>query len=119
MCNCIDRPVLVDISNEQSSFKGTLEKLEVGNWVLLMSCPECNQLWKVEEWDKYQVSYAVKVPSKENWEGFDSESLIRQAMIEKRGGLTAQTCMQSGCNINQVKGSAFCVNHLYEGGTRA
>lgn len=119
MCKCIDKPVLVDISNEHSAFKRPLEKLEVGNWVLLMKCLDCNQLWKIDEWDKYQVSYAVKIPSKENWEGFDSEVLIKQAMIENRGGLTYQRCMQSGCNINQVKGSAYCVNHLYVGGTRA
>lgn len=119
MCKCIDKPVLVDISNEHSAFKSSLEKLEVGNWVLLMKCPECKQLWKIDEWDKYQVSYAVKIPSQENWEDFDSEALIKQVMIENRGGLENQKCMQSGCYINQVKGSAYCVNHLYAGGTRA
>ena len=119
MCQCIDRSVLVDINNEHSSFKSKLEKLEVGNWVLLMSCPECKQLWKVDEWDKYQISYAVKVPTKENWEDFDSENLIKQAMIENRGGLIHEKCMWAGCSINRVKGSAYCVNHLYEGGTRA
>ncbi len=119
MCNCKEQPTLIDISNYHSEFKSKLSQLEVGNWVLLMQCPDCNQLYKVDEWDKYQTCYAVKIPSSVDWESFDSESIIKEQMVQNRGGLTNEPCMWSGCDINQVKGSAFCVNHLYSGGTRA
>lgn len=119
MCHCKEQPVLVDITNEHSAFKSKLTQLDVGNWVLLMACPDCNQLWKVDEWDKYQICYAVKVLTQENWESFDNESLIKEQMVKNRGGLEKENCRWSGCNFKQVKGSAFCVNHLYEGGTRA
>ncbi|MDX2425669.1 MAG: hypothetical protein QNK15_05380 [Cycloclasticus sp.] len=84
-----------------------------------MRCPECGQYYKVDEWDKYQTCYAVKIPSQDNWESFDSESLIKDQMTVNRGGLTNDSCMWSGCNLKQVKGSAYCVNHLYSTGARA
>jgi hypothetical protein len=119
MCNCNEQATLIDISNNHAEFKSKLNQLEVGNWVLLMQCPDCNQLYKVDEWDKYQRCYAVKISSSESWEQFDSEALIKEQMIKNRGGLTNYQCMWAGCNIKQVKGSAYCVNHLYSGGTHA
>ena len=118
MCNCNEQPALVDITNNHSAFQSPLKEIVVGNWVKLMECPECNQLWKVDEWDKYQTLYAVKVPEKEGWGNFDSVSLIKEKMISNRGGLTETKCMWAGCNKMQVKGSAYCINHLYETGAR-
>ena len=118
-CNCEEQPELVEISNEHSAFKSKLNELAVGDWVLLMTCPNCDQLWIVDEWDKYQASYAIKISTQENWELFDAESLVKEKMIQNHGGLTQDDCMWSGCNSKQVKGSALCVNHLYEGGARA
>lgn len=119
MCNCNDQPNLFDISNNNSDFKSKLNQLEIGDWVLLMQCPDCKQLYKVDEWDKYQTSYAIKLPSSKNWESFDSKSMIKEKMVKDRGGLSKEKCMWAGCHIKQVKGSAYCVNHLYEGGARA
>ena len=118
MCNCEEQPTLIEISNNHSDLKSKLKQVDVGNWVLLMQCPSCKQLYKVDEWDKYQTCYAVKIPSSENWETFDSEPLIKNQMIQNRGGLTNDPCMLAGCNIKQVKGSAYCVDHLYSSGTR-
>ena len=119
MCNCSEQPTLIDISNSHSDFKSKLNKLEVGNWVLVMQCPDCCQHYKVDEWDKYQTCYAVKIPSQDNWESFDRESLIKDQMVVNRGGLTNEPCMWTGCNLKQVKGSAYCANHLYSTGARA
>lgn len=119
MCSCEKQRTLIDISNNHVDFKSKLIQLDVGDWVLLMQCPECEQHYKVDEWDKYQTCYAVKISSPESWEAFDSEPLIKEQMIENRGGLTTEECMWSGCALKKVKGSAYCVNHLYAGGTRA
>jgi hypothetical protein len=112
MCNCLEQPDLVDISNNHSEFKSKLSKLEVGKWVLLMSCPDCEQLWKVDEWDKYQNCFAFKIHSREDWEAFDSEALVKELMVKKRGGLTDSECLSSGCSLNQVKGSLLCQSSL-------
>lgn len=119
MCNCQEQSNLVEITNNHPEFKSKLTKLETGNWVLLMICPDCKQLWKVDEWDKYQTCYAVKIPLRDNWEAFDNEPLIKEIMIKSHGGLTESKCLSAGCNLNQLNGSAYCVNHLYAGGTRA
>ena len=86
MCNCKLQPELVDISNSHKEFKSKLELLETGYWLFLMRCQECSQLWKVDEWDKYQQSYAVKISVQESWEKFDSTALIKEKIIENRGG---------------------------------
>ncbi|TLM72397.1 metal-binding protein [Microbulbifer harenosus] len=119
MCLCKLQPKLVDISNSHTEFKSKLDQLEVGDWAFLMRCQECCQLWKVDEWDKYQQSYAVKIPDKENWKKFDSTALIKEKIMENRGGLTSVPCQWSGCSFKQVKGSAYCVNHLWSTGARA
>jgi hypothetical protein len=119
MCNCKDLPDLLEISNCHAEFKARLSQIKVGNWVLLMSCPSCGQLWKVDEWDKYQNCYAAKISTQENWESFSTEELIKAQIVKNHGGFTNEKCMWSGCSVNQVNGSAFCVNHLYAGGTRA
>lgn len=119
MCNCKELPTLVEISNSYVDFKLNLNSLEVGDWVHLMECQDCSQLWKLDEWDKYQNCYAVKLPTKEGWQQFDSESLIKEKMLENRGGVTNQNCIWANCNLNQVKGSAYCINHLWQTGARA
>ncbi len=119
MCSCKEQPALIEISNTYADFLSNLNQQDVGHWALLMSCQECNQLWKVDESDNFQPCYAVKIPSQENWEEFDSESLIKEKMIENRGGLTQHYCMWPKCNFKKVKGSTLCVNHLWETGSRA
>ncbi|MEH6469093.1 MAG: hypothetical protein V7725_05720 [Porticoccus sp.] len=108
----------MEVSNNHADFKSTLNQLDVGNGVLLMSCPDCNQLWRVDEGDKYEACYAAKISTQENWESFDTEPLIKAKMIENCGGLTERYCMWSKCNSKQVKGGTLCVNHLWITGSR-
>lgn len=119
MCNCKELPTLIEISNIYSDFKSNLKRLEVGDWVHLMECRDCSQLWKMDEWDKYQNIYAVKLSSKEGWQQYDNEPLIKEKMLQNRGGLSNQNCIWANCNLKQVKGSAFCINHLWQAGARA
>jgi len=119
MCNCKENPELIDISNNYTSFNQSLDQLDVGEWALLMQCKLCKQLYKVDVWDKLQTIYAVKIPLKENWKVFEADHLIKERIIKNRGGLTQGDCAWINCNEKQVKGSAFCVNHIYSSGTRA
>jgi hypothetical protein len=74
----------------------------------------------VDEWDKYQTLYAIKVPSKDNWEKFDGTFLIKERMIQNRGGLEVDVkCIWENCGLNAVLGSTYCVDHLYDTGARS
>ena len=118
MCQCQKLSELVDITNWHKEFKSNLNQISVGDWVLLMSCQECGQLWKVDEWDKYQTSYAVKLKSQENWESYNSDSLIKKHMIKNRGGLIDTICIYGGCKMQCVNGVVFCIEHLWDTGAR-
>lgn len=117
-CHCQQQVELVEISNQYSDFIARFTQVDLGNWVKLMECPRCGQLWKVDVYDKYQTVYAVKIPSKSDWEQFDSEARIKARMIENRGGLADKKCMWAKCKNRQVRGSAYCVDHLYASGAR-
>ncbi len=118
MCNCKEQPALIDVSNNYVDFNSTLNQLDVGNGVLLMSCPDCNQLWRVSEGDKYEACYEEKISTPDNWEAFDSVPRIKAKMIEDRGGLTERYCMWSKCDKKQVKGDTLCIDHLWITGSR-
>ena len=118
MCNCQQHSVLMDITQCYSSFTEEFLEVEIGDWVSLQKCQNCGQHWRVNAWDKLQTQYALKVSSVENWEAINMEPLIKEKMITNRGGLTSDSCMWFDCNSKQVKGSAFCVDHLYSGGSR-
>jgi hypothetical protein len=90
----------------------------VGNWVRLHRCKACGQLWRIDEWDKYQTQFAAKVPSFEGWESFDTSKLQKDFLIQSRGGLTQSECSWAGCKNAQVKGVAYCADHLFETGAR-
>lgn len=63
MCQCKKHPDLVVISDRHSDFKKRYVPIVYGSWILLMRCESGGQFWKVGEWDKYQVSYAAKIPN--------------------------------------------------------
>lgn len=84
----------------------------------LMRCPKCNQLWQVSEWEKYQILYATKVTDEANWDT-ESEQLIKCKMIQNRGGIDVSKCLWEACTSNAVKGSYYCIDHLYNTGTRS
>ena len=67
-CGCNQQDTLVDITDGYPGFADKFNTVEFGNWVKLMQCPECRQLWKVDEWDKYQTLYALKVSRGDGWE---------------------------------------------------
>ena len=118
-CSCAHYETLVDITNNHTEFVNNFDFIEYGDWVKLMRCQSCGQLWKVDEWDKYQALYAQKISELETWKAVDSATLVKERMIKNRGGLDANRCLWKECSLKAVKGNAYCVNHLYETGTRS
>lgn len=118
-CNCGELESLADITQSYTEFIKNLQLLSYGQQVKLMKCFTCNQLWIVEEWDKYQASYAVKIQTDVNWQDFDFSDLIKERIIHNRGGLGLSKCVYANCESRQVNSSAYCAHHLYEMGKRS
>ena len=118
-CTCSGRSDLVEIGQHYTAFVAGMRCLETADWVKLLQCPECGQLWRTDEWDKYQTLYARKLDSPEGWESADMESLIKLRIVENHGGLDTSSCLAKGCEQYALKGRAYCVDHFYETGTKA
>ena len=104
MCNCKEQSELIDICDDPVDFRAKLNQLDAGDGLLLMSCPDCNQLWKIDNWDDYQPCYAVKISTQENWVDFDSDELIKEKMIENRGGLSGRIGSWSNGEASKLNG---------------
>ncbi len=116
-CSCSKLPALVKMeANRELLIQ--LDELSTGNWDYLCRCRKCGQLWRIDECDKYQVQFAVKITDLSRWQEFDSEPLRKQYLIEARGRLAEEPCNWAGCDQQRVKGVAYCVDHLYATGAR-
>ena len=112
-CNCSARNKLVDISNTHAQFVAGMRCLATGDWIKLLECPDCGQLWRADEWDKYRPMYALKLNEAAGWESVDIDSLIKQRIVASHGGLDASICLAKDCKLHALKGRAYCVNHFY------
>ncbi len=118
-CHCKELSQLVDVEDTPANFEKGLTELKSGNWVRLMQCPNCEQLWRISVWDKYQVQFAFKIDDIEGWEEFDNLELQKKFLLESRGGTESSgQCAMKNCVALPVKNIAFCLEHLYETGAR-
>lgn len=92
--------------------------MAIGNWIKLFRCKVCGQHWSIDEWDKYVDRVITRITDVENWESNDSTSLRKGLLLASRGGTTNEECAWAGCKGKQVKGVAFCIDHLYATGAR-
>jgi len=118
-CSCGGRSDLVEVGQYYTEFVAGMRCLDTGDWVKLLQCPGCGQLWRTDAWDKYQTLYALKLSSLEDWESVNMETLIKARMVENHGGLATSPCLAMGCKQFALKGRAYCVDHFYETGARA
>jgi hypothetical protein len=118
MCECNQLSDAIYLELLPSTFYNTLTEQEVGDWVRLFRCSDCEQLWRIDEWDKYQNQIAIKIPTTREWELFDSSAHVKQLILQSRGGETNEICRMARCNRAAVMGVAFCIDHLYDTGAR-
>lgn len=117
-CHCGDRRDLIDISQNHAEFVEGMRCLATADWIKLLQCPECAQLWRTDEWDKYETLYALKINRLEGWEEADMESLIKERMVENHGW-DSSTCLAKECQRLALTGKAYCADHFYGIGARA
>jgi hypothetical protein len=114
---CVNLPVPFKLE-DCPGFEETAVPLATGNWVHLHKCSTCGQLWRIDEWDKYQVQFVVRIPAGQDWEQFDASTLQKQFLIQSRGGLSQEQCIWHGCQGKRVQGVVYCVEHLYQTGVK-
>lgn len=117
-CSCSGRSNLVEISPDYTEFVAGMRILETGDWIKLLQCPSCSQLWRTDEWDKYQTLYACKLRSPDGWKSTNMEALIKKRIFENHGGLDTSPCLAKDCKQHALKERAYCVDHFYETGGR-
>lgn len=116
-CQCSQLTTIVRL-DDFPRFGSGLEELETGDWVRLVRCRECGQLWWLDEWDKYQRQFAIKIPQRNGWRDFDTTPLRQEFLVRSRGGLTNERCIWAGCDGRRVRGVVYCADHLFKTGAR-
>jgi hypothetical protein len=116
-CSCAKLPDLFKLGSH-AGLEQRAGQIAVGNWACLHRCEACGQLWRIDEWDKYQTQFAAKVPVVDGWESFDTTGLQKDFLVKTRGGLTNTQCSWAGCKNVQVKDVAYCADHLLQTGAR-
>jgi hypothetical protein len=117
-CTCQERPQVLHIKDDQPEVPWpNLRRLATTNWKTLFVCTQCEMLWATDIADKYQVRLAMKVATIDGWDT-ESTDLRKEFLLQSHGGLGTAPCGWIGCENIQVKGSAYCVDHLFATGAR-
>jgi hypothetical protein len=111
-------PSLLYLEDLPILFKQRSTKVATENWYELFRCNSCDQLWRLDIWDKEQDQFAAKVPSAHDWVEFDTIPAQKELLLKTRGGIGSIQCSWAQCNQTAVKNLLICVDHLYEMGNR-
>ena len=95
-----------------------LEQVGAQNWRRLYRHKADGSHWALDEWDKYQDRFLVRVHDLEHWDTEDHTALEKAVLLAHRGGEGADPCLWSGCTRQTVRGVAYCIDHLYAQGVR-
>lgn len=117
-CQCHGHGQLVNIIEWYEVFCDALSLQASSESMQLRQCSHCMQFWRVDAPGVFSVSYAVRLEADENWQAFDAAGLIKQRMLEVRGGHGDQPCRRGNCRSPVINGSAYCLDHLYRSGAR-
>ena len=118
MCHCAGLPEVIYVESKPSGFDATLVALAAGNWVKLYRCTDCEQLWRIDIWDRLQTQFAAKISNIQTWEERDIEPEVKQLLFQSRGGLSGAICIWAGCGKPAIQGVVICIDHLYQTGAR-
>ena len=116
-CSCSTLPDIIRVDDHEAFVRG-LAEIEVGDWVRLVRCPSCGQFWSVDQWDKLQRQFALKIPARDGWRDFDTVPLRKRFLAESLGGTTDEKCIWAGCSARRLRGTVHCLEHLYATGVR-
>lgn len=117
-CKCQSLPNFFYLDDFQLPIANQFKLIDGKDWKRLYICTECNTHWVIDEWDKYSFQVAVKIDSSENWNENQFLTERKSLLLTSRNGLGNSKCLWVDCNETQVKGSAYCIDHLWNTGAR-
>jgi hypothetical protein len=77
------------------------------DWRVILQCPECNQLWLVDVFDKVQSLFAFKIDSPKDTER-SFFAVHKKYLIESRGGYSQKKCVMAGCENRGLMELVYC-----------
>ena len=121
-CNCEKLPRFSYWDPEQGialKLRPFAKTVEQANWRNLLVCNLCNCYWRTDEIDRCNQGFVLKLGAyRDDWAVLSTEQDEKELLLQSRGGLLDQTCVWAGCGKPKVKGSAYCIDHLYDTGAR-
>ena len=81
-------------------------------WRAVVQCSKCQQYWRVDEYDKCQSLFAIKIDDPENLEKTDFLEIHKTFLLKSHGGESDENCKMAGCGYKAVKGVVFCASCL-------
>ena len=88
------------------------ELIDRKDWYKLYRNKKDNLYWRLDEWDKYQEQYFVRLESTENWSTYDDKEL-RIELLKLHRGTTDKKCTWKGCKNKALIDLAICEFHAY------
>lgn len=88
------------------------ELIDRKDWYLLYRNKKDNSFWRLDEWDKYQEQFFVRLDSTENWTSYDDKEL-RMDLLKTSRGTTDKKCNWKDCDRNALTNMVICEFHAY------
>ena len=111
-----DSALLVD-EKLLEALKHDFELVDSAHWFELYRSRRDGSLWRLDEWDRYQERFLIRVPSHIGWTEFDARQLL-EGFLEKHRGVSAERCSMKDCQRPALNKLAYCSKHAYEIGIR-
>jgi len=90
----------------------SFELVDRASWYRLYRRKEDGTYWRLDEWDKLQTQYFVRIDDRASWQNFDAVPLQIDLLRTSRGA-SGETCRWAGCSNCALTDLAFCEQHAY------
>lgn len=101
----VDQTILNRIESE-------FELIDRKDWYRLYRNKKDNSYWRLDEWDKYQEQFFVRLESIENWAAYDDKELRIELLKQNRGTADVK-CTWKDCQKKALTDMAICEFHAY------
>lgn len=118
-CQCEQWTNIINITDWYDEFCQTFIKIDEAPAVgSLLECESCKQNWLAADPSVSNVCYGFRLDDISQWQNFDTAPLIKSKMLQNREGFGEMNCRKSECAEPNINGSIYCLEHLYESGSR-
>lgn len=98
--------------NILNRIESDFELIDRKDWYRLYRNKKDNSYWRLDEWDKYQEQFFVRLESTENWTSYDDKEL-RMELLKQHRGTTDKKCTWKDCDRKALTDMAICEYHAY------